>query len=445
MYKDYISWIDLLLVPAYFVVLYAIMVYIKKRHPNDILYQKYFLKGFTFKIACTILYCLLIYFYWGFGDSINYFKNVLLVKQLIKEGTESFGILLQKSTYLKDNYSASGTSTDGGWFVERIALILSYFTFSRFIVTSMLFATLAYAGMFKMLQTFAAEMPEWHKKLAFAVLFFPTLSIYGSGILKDTLCITSMGWLVYCSNELFVKKRFRIRYIVILVLCFSIIYFVKAYIIAAFMVPYVIYLIAGLVKRIQSKFFRHVFFPLLLALLVVGYIINAQKIDNLLGSYAIEKLFDTVKEQQQSYLTAEDAEAGSVFNIGTIEPTLSGFLKKMPAGIVAALYRPFLWESRNFLMIFTAMESFLLLFVTLFVLWKTGFAFFIKTIFRDRFVFLCIFYALIFAALVGLSTSNFGTLARYRIPIIPFYLAGIVGIWYRFYVKGRKKPHESTG
>ena len=44
MYKDYISWIDLLLVPAYFVVLYAIMVYIKKRHPNDILYQKYFLK-----------------------------------------------------------------------------------------------------------------------------------------------------------------------------------------------------------------------------------------------------------------------------------------------------------------------------------------------------------------------------------------------------------------
>jgi hypothetical protein len=95
-------------------------------------------KGFTFKIACTILYCLLIYFYWGFGDSINYFKNVLLVKQLIKEGTESFGILLQKSTYLKDNYSASGTSTDGGWFVERIALILSYFTFSRFIVTSML-------------------------------------------------------------------------------------------------------------------------------------------------------------------------------------------------------------------------------------------------------------------------------------------------------------------
>jgi hypothetical protein len=99
------------------------------------------------------------------------------------------------------------------------------------------------------------------------------------------------------------------------------------------------------------------FFPILLALLVLGYVLNAQKIDNLLGSYAIEKLFDTVKEQQQSYLTAEDAEAGSVFNIGTIEPTLSGFLKKMPAGIVAALFRPFLWESRNFLMIFTAMES----------------------------------------------------------------------------------------
>jgi len=444
MYKDYISWIDLLLVPLYFVVLYAVMAYIKRKHRDNPLYRKYLLKGFVFKLVCTIFYCLLIYFYWGFGDSINYFKNALFVKQLIREGSESFGILFEKSTYLKDTYNATGTSTDGGWFVEKIALLLSYLSFSRFVITSMLFATIAYSGMFKMLETFSQIMPGWDKRLAFIVLFFPTLSIYGSGILKDTLCIASMGWLIYSSHELFVKRHFRIKHFVVMILCIYLIFMVKTYIIAAFLLPYVIYLIMSLVKRIKSIFFRRVFFPVLLGLITLVYIINADKIDDLLGSYAIEKLFDTVKEQQQSYLNADDAEAGSVFNLGAFEPTLSGFLKKMPAGITATLYRPFIWESKNFLMIFSSLESFLILLVTLWVIWKTGILTFFKTIFRDPFVFLCISYALIFAALVGLSTSNFGTLARYRIPIVPFYLTGILGILYNVKIKGRKTQREST-
>ena len=116
----------------------------------------------------------------------------------------------------------------------------------------------------------------------------------------------------------------------------------------------------------------------------------------------------------------------------------------MPQGIVATLFRPFIWESKNVLMIFSALESLLILLITLFVIWKAGFFKFIRTIFSDPFVFLCIFYALIFAALVGLSTSNFGTLGRYRIPIVPFYLTGILAILYKAKFTDPKKQHEKT-
>jgi hypothetical protein len=34
-------------------------------------------------------------------------------------------------------------------------------------------------------------------------------------------------------------------------------------------------------------------------------------------------------------------------------------------------------------------------------------------------------FSLIFAASVGITSANFGTLVRYKIPLIPFYLSGL--------------------
>lgn len=95
-------------------------------------------------------------------------------------------------------------------------------------------------------------------------------------------------------------------------------------------------------------------------------------------------------------------------------------------------------------MLFTALESLVILLMTLYVIWKAGLIAFLKKIFNDPIVFLCIVYALLFAAIVGISTLNFGTLARYRIPIIPFYLAGLLIILYQSKQVNRKKLREST-
>jgi len=444
MYQGYVDWIDLLLVPVYFLFLYGLMFRIRKKNPKNLLIQKYFLKGFTFKIICALFYACLIYFYYGLGDSINYFKDVLSFRQLLANDTETFQVLFTDFHYPRDVYGFIGAGNEGGWIVEKLALLLSYLSFSRFLVTTMLFATIAYSGMFKMLEVFVELMPEWHKRLAFIVLFFPSVSIYGSGILKDTLCIASMGWLMYASNQVFVKKHFTFKNIFILVICFVIIYVVKIYIIAAFIVPYILYLLLRLVKRIHSVFIRRVVLPILVGLMALAYIPLAEKIDDSLGRYAMEKLFSTVKEQQTSYLNAEDAESGSTFDIGPMEPTLSDFIKKMPAGITAALFRPFVWESRKFIMLFSALESLIILLFTLYVFWKAGIITFIKQLFENPFVFLCISYSLIFASLVGVTTLNFGTLARYRIPIIPFYLTGLLSILYYVKVIKVKKQHENA-
>jgi hypothetical protein len=441
---DYISWIDLILVPLYFIFLFSIMVLIKKRNPGNILYQKYLLKGFSFKIAGALFYGLLVYFYYGDGDSFNYFREAMMIRQQIENGTENFTVLFAKYSYVRNAYDMTAAGHEGGWLVEKIVLLISYISFSRYMVTTMIFAALAFSGMMKMLETFAELMPRWHKYVAFIVLFFPSLAVYGSGILKDTVCISAMGWLLYSSNHFFVKKERQFKYVAILLLSATLIIMIKIYILAAFVVPYLIYLFLRYVQRIENALLRKLVLPILLGIMVLAYFSFSTSIDASLGMYATDNLLESVQEQQNSYLSQQDAESGAVFNLGTLDPTLTGFLKMMPAGIVATLFRPFIWEAKKVIMLFSALESLAMLLFTLYVIWQAGIVGFFKWIKQEPFIFLCISYALIFAALVGLSTYNFGTLARYRIPIIPFYLVGLLYILYKVRYATPKMPHENT-
>ena len=83
------------------------------------------------------------------------------------------------------------------------------------------------------------------------------------------------------------------------------IYLVKVYIIAAFMLPYIIFLLMRLIRRVQSRYFRRIIMPVLLGLMVFGYIVYSDEIDQLLGSYAIEKLFDSVRSSSNHILRQE--------------------------------------------------------------------------------------------------------------------------------------------
>jgi ABC-type sulfate transport system permease component len=72
---------------------------------------------------------------------------------------------------------------------------------------------------------------------------------------------------------------------------------------------------------------------------------------------------------------------------------------------------------------------------TLYVLLKAGVVRFFTSIFKDPMVVFCFWYSILFAVFVGTTTLNFGTLVRYKIPCIPFYLIALILIL----EKSRKK------
>lgn len=79
-------------------------------------------------------------------------------------------------------------------------------------------------------------------------------------------------------------------------------------------------------------------------------------------------------------------------------------------------------------MLLSALESLAFVWITLYVLYKAR-GKIISTLKNPEVAF-CLIFSIVFAFSVGISTYNFGTLSRYKIPLIPFYLIGLGLIYY---------------
>jgi len=88
--------------------------------------------------------------------------------------------------------------------------------------------------------------------------------------------------------------------------------------------------------------------------------------------------------------------------------------------------------------VLSALESLVFLLLTLHVVFRSGLGIFYYL--QKPEVILCLGFSVVFAFAVGVSTFNFGTLSRYKIPLLPFYAMGL-GFLYH-YLKSDKKVEE---
>ncbi|HQZ76267.1 MAG TPA: hypothetical protein PLO70_17240, partial [Chitinophagaceae bacterium] len=121
-------------------------------------------------------------------------------------------------------------------------------------------------------------------------------------------------------------------------------------------------------------------------------------------------------ERQRRALQSVSTTGNSAFEINASNPFSLVF-----GSIVATFFRPFIWEINTPIALFSAVESFIFLILTLNFFIKKGIGVYFRSIFSDPKLLMCFVFAVVFAVAVGASTTNFGALSRYKIPCMPFY------------------------
>ena len=148
------------------------------------------------------------------------------------------------------------------------------------------------------------------------------------------------------------------------------------------------------------------------------------------GEYNVESIaYKSFVTRDYLYRISNEQD-GSGYTLGDFDPTLLGMLEQAPAGINVTLFRPYLWEARKPIVMISAIESLLYLMFTIVAIVRNNPIRMIQRIFADETLQFCLIFTLIFAFAVGISTSNFGSLVRYKIPCLPFYTAFLIILFY---------------
>jgi hypothetical protein len=443
---DYISIWDALFVPVLIVFAWVIAIRIERKHENNSVYR-YYHWGLLYKIAGALALCGIYIFYYGGGDTTGYFRSAMAMRSLFfQDAGAYFSILANNLT--PENFSAFNNSTGypiyyhdpNSFTVVRFTSVVLLFTTGSFLQASILTAIITYSGIWKLYLMFTEQYPKNEKFFAIAVLFIPSVAFWGSGILKDSYTMAATGWLVYAFYKIFFKRERPGFHLLAILVSAYVLISIKAYILFALVGGILVWMLFHFMSRLKSIFFRILILPLL-AVMFFGlgqYIIFS--LGSYVGSYyssmdaLLEKAIVTQDDLTRDYY------GGNSFDIGELDPSLGSIFSKAPKAIIAGLYRPFITEANNPVMFISGIENSFLLLLLLWVIYKVGFIRTISIMFDRPVVLFCMAYSILFAFSVGLTTANFGALVRYKIPLLPFYVAAL----YIIYHIGMEKERENA-
>jgi hypothetical protein len=162
------------------------------------------------------------------------------------------------------------------------------------------------------------------------------------------------------------------------------------------------------------------------ALVVVGGRLQTQ----MFGEYNVESVAFKSMTTREYLFRISTEQDGSGYSLGDMDPTLMGMVEKAPAAINVTLFRPYPWEARKPIVMISALEALFFLGFTIAVVFRNNPLRVLQRIFADETLQFCLIFTLIFAFAVGISTSNFGSLSRYKIPCMPFYTAFLFILFY---------------
>ena len=406
---------------------------IRNKHQNELVIYKHLSKAVFIKIFTGIAFAIITMAFYP-GDTFEYFKAINSLNNLAFENFRHYLDILFKGNTREYWFYFNNTTgypsfyiwkDPNSIFVARIFSPIMMFFSNYFISCTLIASIIGFTGLWKLYLVFCKLYPGLEKKFAIAILYFPSVLFWSSGILKDTLTISAVGWIIYSFYNFAILRKYKLKYMIVLVFAAIIIINIKAYVFAALLPGLFIWLFFKQLSAIKSNFIKIVVAPILITIVLFGFSFVLSGVSGAMDQYGnVNTAIEHAQVTQQD-LTRSEQYGENYYDIGEFEATPMGIIRKAPIAIVSGIFRPFIWEARNPFVLLAALESLFLMGMILFVVSKNGLIKTIKNISKDPMLIFAFSFVLIFGFGVGLASANFGALVRYKIPMLPFFVSGL--------------------
>lgn len=378
--------------------------------------------GFVFQIFGIFAIIGVTKYYYGGGDMLNYHEHGNRIANLWGTDLTTIGpmvweLLLQEGGDELVPYGA-GTPTGS---MHAVGAILGLATGGS--LFSMC-AVVGFAAFFSRLVIYRLMRGEldsrYWRPVMTATMLMPSVVYWSSGLLKESVALAAIGPMVWGAQRLTQTKK-RLYGLFPLALGLIVCGLFKAYLLPPFVLAAAAWFYVVRARKSGVESFAR---PARLVLAGVAAITLLLAIGTVLPRYDFRTIQSQVAKEQHrgSYV-----DGGSDFSLQDSAPnSTAGFLMAAPWAVVTALFRPAIIEARNPLSLLNSLETLVLLIMLLQALSRNGLWRCIQKVRRSSLLTFCTVFTLVLAMGVGFSTTNMGTLSRYRMPLVPFFVVVLV-------------------
>lgn len=441
--------LDVFLGPVYMAIIYALAYrHRNANYPEGHPYRKYYLPGLTLKIVGAVFAGLIYFYYYRDGDTIYYFQRTTAIYKAFQHnfmlGLRLVFVDSANVPYdLHPYYPVLRFWDTGAYMVVRLAAPISLISFNCYSCIAIIFAYLSFRGIWSLFLVFADLYPGQVRGIALACLYIPSVFFWGSGLFKDTITLACVGWMTYGAYKIFFKRQDIVINALIFLAAFYVTFITKAYIVMCFIPSLLLWVFFTFNSSIKNPGLRAMVAPLILVITAgMGYLFM-QQMGQQNAYWALDSISDRAKDMQWWHtkvqeLYGDEGGGGSTYSIGDGSFSPGNLLLSFPQAVNVSLFRPYLWEASNPVMLLSALESLVLLFISIRVFLRAGIFKIFGLSIKHPVIFFCLFFSISFAFAVGFTSFNFGALVRYKIPLLPFYAIGLSLVHYHTVNKDKK-------
>lgn len=376
------------------------------RKDNSII-KKFYWPAALVKLIAGVVVGLVHYRYYAQSDTVFFFESALQLREIARQDVATYFKMLVAAP---DGYFLGEHRT---LLFIKLVSVVTVLTGGKYYLGSLLFSLISFLAAWNMARWVSRLAPSMAVPAVVAFLFFPSCVFWSSGILKESLAMAGIFYLASISIVIWLRHRLTLINIVLLIPAVWMVWSLKYYYAAVF-IPVAIALL--LTQRLAEKLKELsllkegvLFVGIMMVLLLAGGVFHP----NLKPS----RLPDVIYETHQLSLAKSDH--ANVVNYDSLRPTWPSLFSQAPFALASGLFAPLIPRFSNLFQVLSVFENLLLFILTLFAFPL------LKRLPNSPYrlwVLAILVYVVLLSVFIALSTPNVGTLVRYRVGFLPFFV-----------------------
>lgn len=373
--------------------------------------KKYFWPALVFKLICGVCLGWLYTYYYSVADTFVYFEDAASVAALARQDISAYLAFL-----VRDSHVTSLQLTyhePRALFLTKLTSVFYLVSAGNYWVIGFYFSFISFLAAWHLVETVIRNIPDVRSAAATAFLFFPSVVFWTSGLLKESLAMAGLFFIAAMFCKVWFKARPRRWEYPVMMASIVVLWKLKYYYAAVF-IP--VTLTSLIYKFLIPETFKTSAAVRILVWAGV-FILPLMLVTFSHPNFSTDRLFRVIVTNNAAYAERSDPE--DMVHFDALRPTPLSIIAQAPRALFAGLFRPLVWEANTRIQLIAGIENVLLLLLFVAALLRFRKLLHVR---HPLLVLTIIVYVCILCVFITISAPNFGTLSRYRVGYLPFFI-----------------------